>query len=80
MPSTLVSTATSQKIVKEVPAARAARPRSPAPSDLDTRDAPPTPTVVDTAPTSSRSGATRFTAASATSPTPRETNQALVTA
>ena len=80
MPSTEVRTATAQKIVKDVPAALAACARFPDPSDLDTSDAPPTPIVVDTAPTSSRSGATRFTAASATSPTPRETNQALVTA
>jgi hypothetical protein len=63
-----------------LPAARPARSGRRAPRARETRDAPPTPTVVDTAPRSRSSGATRLTAASAVSPTPRATNHALVSA
>lgn len=79
-PITELARAVPQKIVNEVPAARAAASGLPAPRRRETREAPPTPTVVDTAPSRSRSGATTLTAASAVSPTPRATNQAFVRA
>ncbi len=63
-----------------LPAARAAPSASPAPSRRDTREAPPEPTVVDSAPSASTTGATRLTAPIAAGPTPWATNQALVSA
>ena len=69
-----------QKTAKALPVARAAPAVSSAPRRRETSDAPPTPTVVDTAPSTSRTGATRLTAAIASGPTPRATNQAFVRA
>lgn len=79
-PATVTTTAVVQKTATALPAERAAPARSPAPRWRDTSDAPPTPTVVDTAPSTSSTGATRLTAAIASAPTPRATNQALVSA
>jgi hypothetical protein len=76
----VVSAATAQKKAMALPAARAADRGSPAPSERETSDAPPTPTVAATAPITRITGATRLTAAIAAGPTPRATNQALVSA
>lgn len=79
-PHTVIASATAQKSMKALAVARAAASGFCAPKARDTRDAPPTPTVVETAPSASRTGATTFTAASAVGPTPQDTNQALVSA
>jgi hypothetical protein len=80
IPSTPMSADRIQYAPRQVPVARAARLRSPAPRARDSTDAPPAPTVVATAPISISSGAATFTAASATGPTQRATKKALVIA
>ncbi len=79
-PTTVTATAVPQNATNALPAARAAERGSFAPRLRDTSEAPPTPTVIDIAPSTSSTGATRLTAAMASDPTPRATNHALVSA
>jgi len=79
-PTAVTVSAVDQNRTNAFPAARAAASGSPAPRYRDTSDAPPAPTVVETAPGTSRIGATRSTAAIADAPTPCATNHALVRA